>query len=178
MKNPWWIFLLSGIILFLGIVTPGAFYSYPAGSINIWMWGLISIYIRGYGTAISFATNPVFLIPSYIITLIMVLCLFGILIVTYLIKTRLQNFKWESFFMLIISVVSLVTIIWWIIFMEAFFAVGIEELDDPAFTSFWGIFAPGFGVIGIFIEVIINIFGIVYIRNKITKTLRDISYED
>lgn len=147
-KDYNWAFpLIGGIIALIALLTPAGYYSDYSGSMNFWMWGLLSIYAYGYGGITTFTHDPGEIIISATSTIIVLISI--IMIITKANRTR--NYGDESKWLGASISLIIGTIIW---------IAGIE-INGQIYSgiSIWSIINPGFGVIGMFLGAILAIIG-------------------
>jgi hypothetical protein len=143
-----WAFpLVGGIIALIALLTPAAYYSTFSGSMNVWMWGLFSIYAYGYGSISTFTQDPGELFISISSSILVLISI--IVIISKANKTRNygDKSKWLG-----ASISLIIGTIFWIVGME---------INGQIFASvsIWSILNPGFGVIGMFFGAILAIIG-------------------
>jgi hypothetical protein len=154
-KDYDWAFpLVGGIIALIAFITPAGYYSDFSGSINIWMWGLFSIYAYGYGSITMFTQDPGELLISVSGSILVLISI--IVIISKANKTRNygDKSKWLG-----ASISLIIGTIFWIVGMEI-------NGQISAGVSIWSVINPGFGVIGMFMGAILAIIG--HAINKIS----------
>lgn len=139
--------LVGGIIALIAFLTPAGSYSDFSGSMDVWMWGLFSIYAYGYGSLTTFTQDPGELLISVSCSILVLISI--IIIISKANKTRKygDESKWLG-----ASILLIISTIAWIAGMEIngriFFSI-----------SLWSVISPGFGVIGMFLGAILSIIG-------------------
>ncbi len=144
--NVWAFPLIGGIIALIAFLTPAAYLSSYSGSINIWMWGLFSITIYGYGSNTTFTQDPGELLVSILCSLIVLISI----IITISKGNQARKFGEESGW-LAPPILTMGGTIGWI--------VGMEIISQSYGISLWSMVNPGFGVIGMFLGSIVSIIG-------------------
>jgi len=172
-SNEWAIFLISLIVLFFALIFPAVSFSNPAGSINMYISGIVNVVIYGNGSATGIGSNPEIMIPSAFAMSTLVISLITLSILSYYLKKDIKNFKNLKirYFLLINAVILLIPTIVWIIQFDQAAGVLPEEITDLGYENIWDIFAPSFGLIGIFISAGIIFGGVLYIQYNYLKIL-------
>lgn len=151
-----WAFpLLGGILTFIAILTPASFLFEGGVSIFIWMWGLASINISNYYETINlviFTDNPLILIPSIIISVVILLNIIILFLSSYFYRRDRNKGKVVNSRGLIASIFIIISTILWMISMEITFFTGSG-------ISFWFNNNVGFGVLGVFLGAGLGIMG-------------------
>ncbi|MFX0039020.1 MAG: hypothetical protein ACFFCY_14915 [Promethearchaeota archaeon] len=143
-----WAFpLAGGIIALIAFLTPAAYLDTVSGSMYIWMWGLFSVNLYGYGGATAFTQDPGELIVSVLCSLLVLISI----IVTIAKGNSAKKYGGESTW-LAPSILMMIGTIAWIAGME---------INGRIFYDFslWSVVDPGFGVIGLFLGGILSIIG-------------------
>lgn len=148
----WLIPLISGILAIIAFVTPVAFFNRMGISWYWWMWNLSVMGVSGLGSESIFISEIDFMIPSLIISCIMILSIITLL--SLAIKARTRNLDMKNFESVSITIGTLLigSNIYYLLAMDIAFYDGIVlggTLFPPGF-HFWDVFGPSFGVIGPF----------------------------
>ncbi len=172
-SNEWAIFLISLIFLFFALIFPAVSFSNPAGSISIYISGVVNVVIYGHGSAMGIASNPDIMIPSAFAMSTLVISLITLSTLSYYLKKDIKNFKNLKirYFLLTNAVILLIPTIVWIIQFDQAAGVLPEEITDLGYENIWDVFIPSFGLIGIFISVGIIFGGVTYIQYNYLKIL-------
>jgi len=172
-SNEWAIFLISLIVLFFAMIFPAVSFSNPAGSINIYISGVVNVVIYGIGSAMGIASNPDIMIPSVFAMSTLVISLITLSTLSYYLKKDIKNFKTLKirYFLLINAIILLIPTIAWIIQFDQAAGVISEEITELGYENIWDVFSPSFGLIGIFISAGIVFGGVLYIQYNYLKIL-------
>ena len=172
-SNEWAFFLISLIVLFFALIFPAVSFSNPAGSINIYISGIVNVVIYGSGSATGIASNPEIIIPSMFAISSLAISLITLSILSYYLKKDIKNFKNLKirYFLLTNAVILLIPTIVWIIQFDQAAGVLPEEITDLGYENIWDVFIPSFGLIGIFISTGIIFGGVIFIQHNYLKIL-------
>lgn len=166
-------FLISVLFLFIALITPAVSFSNPAGSINLYLSGYLTIYLYGHGFVGVWVTNPEITGPSLFVMATLLVSLVTLSIWTYDLREDLENFKILNFryFLLLNAIVLLISVIFWTIQLSRVLGVLPEELIELGYNNIWELFSPSFGLIGIFFAAGLILSGIIYIQFNYEKIL-------
>ena len=158
----WAIPFTAGVFALLAILTPTASFSYMGVSWNWWMWDLITMGVVGYDSISSFISEIDFIIPSIITTSVVLLSLVNLSILflsTRRAKLNTKNFNLKS---IISAVLSIGIMVYYMIAMDIAFYDGltVEGSIFPAGYHYWDVFNPGFGIVFLFLSVVLSFIGI------------------
>lgn len=121
-KYIWILPLLGAILAFITLFAPAVSMNL-LGMLtdNLWLWGLYIYNFSGFISGTEFITEPLVLIPSLIVTILIALS--GVLLFLTAIKLKKRSFKLRTVrnISLISGVVILVSEIIWIIMIPIFF---------------------------------------------------------
>lgn len=170
-SNEWAIFLISLIFLFFALIFPAVSFSNLAGSINIYISGVVNVVIYGHGSAMGITSNPEIMNLSMFAMFTLVISLITLSILSYYLKKDIKNFKNLKirYFLLINAVLLLIPTIAWIIQFDQAAGVLSEEITELGYENIWDVFSPSFGLIGIFISAGIIFGGVIYIQYNYLK---------
>ncbi|MHA1192719.1 MAG: hypothetical protein ACTSP9_10540 [Promethearchaeota archaeon] len=172
-SNEWAIFLISLIVLFLALIFPAVSFSNRAGSINIYISGIVYLVLYDYYSALGITSNTGIIISSSFTMSTLVFSLITLSILSYYLKKDIKNFKNLKirYFLLINAVILLIPTIVWIIQFDQAAGVISEEITELGYENIWEIFTPSFGLIGIFLSAGIIFGGVLYIQYNYLKIL-------
>ncbi len=152
-EYDWAFSLVGGAIALIAFLTPAGYISNYASSMYVWMWGLFSLQVYGYGTITRFTQDPGEIFVSLIGSLIVLISI-GIIIYK---GNNTRKFKratayndsrsWAG-----ASVMLMIGTIVWIVGLE----INTQMFYD---LSMWANLNPGFGVIGMFLGGILSLIG-------------------
>lgn len=172
-SNEWAIFLISLIFLFFALIFPAVSFSNPAGSINLYISGIVNLVVYGYGSVMGITSNPDIIIPSAFAISTLLISLITLSILSYYLKKDIKNFKNFKirYILLIDAIILLIPMIVWIIQFDKVAGFLPEEITDLGYENIWDVFTPSFGLIGIFISSGIIFGGVLYIQYNYLKIL-------
>ena len=163
-----WGFPLVGAILgIIAMLTPAAYVMEFGSSFYLWMWGLVSFQIYGYYGMTVYTDNILIIIPSVIISIVIVISIIALLASANKCRKDKKEGNIGNSRGLTPSILIIVSTIAWIISIEIVYMSGG--------MSFWGLTSPGFGVIGMFLGSALTIIG--YAVSKYgSKQRRDVEF--
>lgn len=174
----WMAPLIGGILSLIAFFTPAAGVQAGFEYFRVWMWGLISFQIYDpfwdvYERQTLFTPNPDIYIPSLICSISIFICALVLIITSASYPKRMKYNKENPTIWLGFSLPILGFTIAWIVIMEF---VG----SSSSGPSFWSFMIPGFGVIGLFIGVILSLigYGIARMHLKRKKEITKASTKD
>lgn len=149
---PWAFPLVGGVLGLIALLTPAAYMSVYGSSMYVWMWGLISVQVFGYGSVTQFTQDSGELIIS-------ITCAAIVLIGTIAIISSAASCR-KKMKIGIIKKATWLTPSILVIFGTIVWIVGME-INSNAFygISLWTYINPGFGVIGMFFSATLSIIG-------------------
>jgi hypothetical protein len=151
-SNEWIFFIIAWFILFIALITPAVSFSNSAGSIDIYLSGILSVYIYRYGSVSVAIENPEITSISALAESALVISLFTVLILSLYLRRDIANFKALRirYYLLINAILLIIPTIMWIVRFGSALSVLPQELIDLGYHNIWEIFTPSFGLIGIF----------------------------
>jgi len=163
-----WGFPLVGAILgIIAMLTPAASIIEFGSSFYLWIWGLVSFQLFGYGGMTAYTDNILLIIPSIIISIVIVISIIALLASANKCRNDMKVGNIGNSKGLTPSILIIISTIAWIISVEVVYVSGG--------MSFWAFTSPGFGVIGMFLGSIIPIIGYAVSKQGI-KRRRDLDF--
>jgi hypothetical protein len=162
-KKAWIFVIIGGITTIVALVTPMACFIYRSASFDtnfyLWMINLFFSYRYESGihtTRIEFDLQLISFIPSLICSsIIMVLSIITIITANnYRKQEKIPKVSW-----LYLALGVIIATLIWMIMMEVSRWVLYGH-------TFWGLFNPGFGVIGLFIGAGFEIIGFMFLKHN------------
>ena len=172
-SNDWFFFIFAWFFLFIALISPAVSFSNSAGSISIYLSGILSINIYGYGSVSVAIENPEITLASSLAESALVISIFTVLIFLIYLRRDIIYFKSLRIrYYLLINVILLIipTIIWIVQFGNTLSDMP-QELIDLGYHNVWEIFSPSFGLIGIFIASGLILGLTLYIQFRFQKIL-------
>ena len=172
-SNQWIFFIFIWFILFITLITPAVSFSNSAGTIIIYLSGILTVHVYGYRSVSVAIQNPEITLISSLAESALVISLFTIFILTLYLRRDITNFKSLRIrYYLLINVILLVLpTIMWIVQFGSTFSVIPQELIDLGYHNIWEIFTPTFGLIGIFLASGLILVWILYVQFRFQKIL-------
>ncbi len=147
-EKAWAFPIVGGIIALIALLTPTAYLSEYLGSMYVWMWGLLSVQLYGYGSNTQFTEEPGELMISIICTIIVLISIIAML------ASGSSNKKFRA------TAKSWVAPSVFLMIGTIIYIVGLEiNTYNIGGFSFWSNINPGFGVIGMFLGGIVSLIG-------------------
>ncbi|MFX1389792.1 MAG: hypothetical protein ACFE9Z_07015 [Promethearchaeota archaeon] len=155
-KEKAWAFpVVGGIIALIALLTPASYISEYYVSMYVWMWGLFSVQVYGYGGYTRFTADPGELTISLLCTIFILINIIAMVVIGALNKRQGTSEKnWVA--------PSVLVIVGTIIYIAG---LEINTYLIGGF-SYWQNVNPGFGVIGMFIGSIISLIGIGVLKSR------------
>jgi hypothetical protein len=147
-EKAWAFSIAGGILALLAFLTPTAYLSDYTGSFNVWMWGLVSFELYGYGSITTFTDNPSLIGISAVCSILVIISIIAMIGV----GASSRNSGYSGGGWVAPSILMFLATIGYIAGYEMTYLEGIGY-------SFWSTVNPGFGIIGIFLGGIISIIG-------------------
>ena len=153
----WTLPLIGGILALGAFFAPAAYLEENLDYIYIWIWALLSYqyydsWLDEFDRGVVFSDNPDILNPSIICSVIIFLCIMVLIGTSFYYRKRMKNSKVNPIVWVGASLCILGSTIGWMVAIEI-------AMSSASLPSFWNIFNPGFGVIGMFIGSILPIIG-------------------
>jgi len=163
----WGFPLFGGLLGIIAMLTPAASIIEFGSSFYLWIWGLVSFQLFGYGGMTVYTDNILLIIPSIIISIVIVISIIALLASANKCRNDMKVGNIGNSKGLTPSILIIISTIAWIISVEVVYVSGG--------MSFWAFTSPGFGVIGMFLGSIIPIIGYVVSKQGI-KRRRDLDF--
>ena len=153
----WTLPLIGGILALGAFFAPAAYAVESEEYIYLWIWALLSYqyydyYWDEFDRGVIFSENPDVLVPSIICSVLIILSILVLIGSSLYYRKRMKDRKVNPIVWLGASLCILGSTIGWIVAID-------NGMSSPSLPSFWSFFNPGFGVIGMFIGLILPIIG-------------------
>ncbi len=157
----WLIPLIGGILAIISVLTPVAYFSSGGLYWIWWMWSFSVIGGMGYGFENVIISEMDFMIPSSIITSVMIISIISFLSLAIITKKRKLNTRYFELVLIIIGVLLIGITLYYLFAIDSAFYDGlvVEGILFPPGFHFWEELDPSFGVIGPFLSAISAFIG-------------------
>ncbi len=176
-KNAWIFPFIGGILSIIAVATPASYFNVFGIAIYTWMWGVSVGSMGPYGTTTGLLQDSIGIAVGIICAIIILIAGISMLWAANRVRKRRKKAYQAFYNWLGTGILSLIVVISWMISVEISFQSYMQQSMGSYYSyysyfHFWGLFQPGFGVIGVFLSGIMGIIG--FISVKVTKNKRNI----